>query len=158
MLDSAILAIKRRSEEHTSELQSRRDLVCRLLLEKKKSNEQFEPRRPQRAVPGPHAVYRRHAAVLAHPWHVVIQPLIIIPSFFGIVVFFFKDTAPTEIYPLSLHDALPISVDTTEVRATFHAPVPRPFDVEIDVAVEDRKSTRLNSSHRCISYAVFCLN
>src|SRR3712207_9273650 len=91
-------------------------------------------------------------------------------------VFFFNDTATTEIYTLSLHDALPI-FDRLERRAVE--------DPDVDVAAEDpaldvvareaqarlrqvvraegeevgvdRKSTRLNSSHANISYAVFCL-
>src|SRR2546430_10619789 len=95
--------------------------------------------------------------------------------------FFFNDTATTEIYTLSLHDALPIS----EIRTLFdsffappegpglfdgHAPGrPRVVGViapHIDFhrgrsayawAYRDRKSTRLNSSHSQISYAVFCL-
>src|ERR1041385_9309623 len=65
--------------------------------------------------------------------------------------FFFNDTATTEIYTLSLHDALPIS-------ALAHTPghnccVTR----HAAVVTRDRKSTRLNSSHGYISYAVFCL-
>src|SRR5215216_1366512 len=67
--------------------------------------------------------------------------------------FFFNDTATTEIYTLSLHDALPIlrhcassSCGWMWCRAPFCLPLPR-----------DRKSTRLNSSHQIISYAVFCL-
>src|SRR5215475_7989881 len=69
----------RRSEEHTSELQSRENLVCRLLLEKKK------------------------------------KKIITLIFFF----FFFNDTATTEIYTLSLHDALPISAP-----ASYSAPRP----------------------------------
>src|SRR6202171_6611539 len=68
--------------------------------------------------------------------------------------FFFKDTAPTEIYTLSLHDALPISladcatsVPLSPVTLTTKAG-PR--------GSGDRKSTRLNSSHLAMSYAVFC--
>src|SRR3989337_218289 len=69
------------------------------------------------------------------------------------VSFFFNDTATTEIYTLSLHDALPI-------LSRHHA------DIEADGGYRlrdagslngDRKSTRLNSSHGSISYAVFCL-
>src|SRR6266508_5261686 len=65
--------------------------------------------------------------------------------------FFFNDTATTEIYTLSLHDALPISR-----RSTAHTchPLSRLTTVR---ARGDRKSTRLNSSHVAISYAVFCL-
>src|SRR5258707_4419710 len=91
--------------------------------------------------------------------------------------FFFNDTATTEIYTLSLHDALPISqalygrvcnwygyawrwrvantttwsdVVSTDPSLTLTVPAP-------SIDVRDRKSTRLNSSHANISYAVFCL-
>src|SRR2546427_3357215 len=70
--------------------------------------------------------------------------------------FFFNDTATTEIYTLSLHDALPI-------LAVLLAMCPRDLRwVHADghnahTARRDRKSTRLNSSHSQISYAVFCL-
>src|SRR3712207_8226519 len=91
------------------------------------------------------------------------------------IVFFFNDTATTEIYTLSLHDALPIYTDVGDERREGRpvladdgegaGPGPalpqRPHDV---LAVfppglrdGDRKSTRLNSSHANISYAVFCL-
>src|SRR2546430_12916662 len=88
--------------------------------------------------------------------------------------FFFNDTATTEIYTLSLHDALPIFHVSDPV-----AVVRRYFSIALDVSGEhgavhvgtcaagdgrvcflehaDRKSTRLNSSHSQISYAVFCL-
>src|SRR3989442_5944443 len=72
--------------------------------------------------------------------------------------FFFNDTATTEIYTLSLHDALPIS--TSEL---YKAPAIRPRYSVLENArlkelgLQDRKSTRLNSSHVRISYAVFCL-
>src|SRR5256885_15298755 len=68
--------------------------------------------------------------------------------------FFFNDTATTEIYTLSLHDALPICFsDLTELLTEA-----RPDVVHITTPPErDRKSTRLNSSHLVISYAVFCL-
>src|SRR6202790_5623555 len=65
--------------------------------------------------------------------------------------FFFNDTATTEIYTLSLHDALPIS----ELRIFHHARITGHKLTADDR--EDRKSTRLNSSHYNISYAVFCL-
>src|SRR2546429_6052260 len=69
--------------------------------------------------------------------------------------FFFNDTATTEIYTLSLHDALPISSgyrrrDSDRPPRPGHAPA-------CPATVADRKSTRLNSSHGYISYAVFCL-
>src|SRR5258708_29680699 len=80
--------------------------------------------------------------------------------------FFFNDTATTEIYTLSLHDALPISARPGDggesalddrllrleraSRARAHRPARA-------LHRGDRKSTRLNSSHQIISYAVFCL-
>src|SRR5258707_5260787 len=87
-------------------------------------------------------------------------------------VFFFNDTATTEIYTLSLHDALPIfkvygpgkvPVELT-VNGKKHALQLEPrvtlLDAlrdSLDITGADRKSTRLNSSHANISYAVFCL-
>src|SRR2546430_12387149 len=79
-----------------------------------------------------------------------------------IFLFFFNDTATTEIYTLSLHDALPICAH----GAAPHAPRgaarrPRSHRYEGELpgggVRGDRKSTRLNSSHSQISYAVFCL-
>src|SRR3712207_9357890 len=89
-----------------------------------------------------------------------------------IVFFFFNDTATTEIYTLSLHDALPISGHATRRlrRLAAGARLPLPARDGGDGAGghgggaerpaagrQDRKSTRLNSSHANISYAVFCL-
>src|SRR3712207_9255955 len=91
-------------------------------------------------------------------------------------VFFFNDTATTEIYTLSLHDALPIFsatadalvepawrdrglLDTAVVTARFDngamAVAEACFEAAYGYDVPDRKSTRLNSSHAHISYAVF---
>src|SRR5438876_8557460 len=67
--------------------------------------------------------------------------------------FFFNDTATTEIYTLSLHDALPIFRFLAGARSGS-ARWPRCFRAS---GRSDRKSTRLNSSHPSISYAVFCL-
>src|SRR3712207_8357384 len=101
-------------------------------------------------------------------------------------MFFFNDTATTEIYTLSLHDALPICVTSRSWDAVWvtvgctdvcHTRPGSPLNViveEVPVVlasgtalavglstvkeeVADRKSTRLNSSHANISYAVFCL-
>ena len=96
-------------------------------------------------------------------------------------VFFFKDTATTEIYTLSLHDALPISMKgeatmTEEVTDLVASDVKAALDKQFNSPPRDefrlrmsnigrpkcqlwldRKSTRLNSSHGYISYAVFCL-
>src|SRR2546422_7774126 len=79
--------------------------------------------------------------------------------------FFFNDTATTEIYTLSLHDALPISRREPRERSAGHGAPPRrayplrtlPQRAGHGRAPVDRKSTRLNSSHGYISYAVFCL-
>src|SRR5256885_16893111 len=72
-----------------------------------------------------------------------------------IIFFFFNDTATTEIYTLSLHDALPIYYDGAKGPAETFTPIDL-WDVRLK-AGRDRKSTRLNSSHLVISYAVFCL-
>src|SRR5215813_14411395 len=79
-------------------------------------------------------------------------------SFLCFCFFFFNDTATTEIYTLSLHDALPIDerdVPARVSRSVQDAPAHpgRPGQHQLI----DRKSTCLNSSHVRISYAVFCL-
>src|SRR2546430_7622540 len=77
------------------------------------------------------------------------------PLFF----FFFNDTATTEIYTLSLHDALPIS-DHWDCRSSTRWTMTAASSLEWSTlrgSPSDRKSTRLNSSHSQISYAVFCL-
>src|SRR5688572_32037348 len=83
--------------------------------------------------------------------------------------FFFNHTATTEIYTLSLHDALPISAITRKNGELVvpDQPVvpfiegdgtgPDIWRASVRVFDADRKSTRLNSSHSQISYAVFCL-
>src|SRR5256885_10637131 len=71
--------------------------------------------------------------------------------------FFFNDTATTEIYTLSLHDALPIFAATTDDVAAHPARGPGGLGASPRSRRGDRKSTRLNSSHLVISYAVFCL-
>src|SRR2546430_4489853 len=84
--------------------------------------------------------------------------LVILRLFF----FFFNDTATTEIYTLSLHDALPICMLAATAIGIFFIPavfyvVERFSGAGKERATADRKSTRLNSSHSQISYAVFCL-
>src|SRR2546422_7013175 len=85
-----------------------------------------------------------------------------ITRFISTLFFFFNDTATTEIYTLSLHDALPILNNShcacRKSCAMRHARASRlkqPADCPLQRS--DRKSTRLNSSHGYISYAVFCL-
>src|SRR5256885_13920810 len=87
--------------------------------------------------------------------HITLSCLLII--FFILTLFFFffffNDTATTEIYTLSLHDALPIwrgAAAGSMYRLRVLTPCMRTL-------CGDRKSTRLNSSHLVISYAVFCL-
>ena len=89
---------------------------------------------------------------------------------FFCIFFFFNDTATTEIYTLSLHDALPISFITTNCHININQSqetlycwlsltkqlTHHNFGIILSPHV-DRKSTRLNSSHANISYAVFCL-
>src|SRR5688572_32732285 len=75
---------------------------------------------------------------------------------YGCIVFFFNDTATTEIYTLSLHDALPIYELPRQATTVLDARVLR-HQWNRDDQLVDRKSTRLNSSHSQISYAVFCL-
>src|SRR5258708_26233447 len=88
-------------------------------------------------------------------------------------LFFFNDTATTEIYTLSLHDALPISPGGNQCASSSSSLMPRRLSTPAGsigtpvsaatranaamIARRDRKSTRLNSSHQIISYAVFCL-
>src|SRR4051794_41323095 len=83
----------------------------------------------------------------------LISPCILVTVSRLFFFFFFNDTATTEIYTLSLHDALPICRRRTPRRGGT-----RPRSARGSAAnEEDRKSTRLNSSHPSISYAVFCL-
>src|ERR1039457_6861200 len=96
-----------RSEEHTSELQSPCNLVCRLLLEKIESTHSL-PGRAARSVPDVHCgTWRaglRHQSPGAQRKSTRPQAARYATSY----QFFFNDTATTEIYTLSLHDALPI--------------------------------------------------
>src|SRR5690348_18331000 len=90
--------------------------------------------------------------------HVIVFSSISLQSTYSFFFFFFNDTATTEIYTLSLHDALPIFLERRRcgrgARGRTEPPLPlhrRRW------RTSDRKSTRLNSSHPSISYAVFCL-
>src|SRR5437667_7767261 len=79
------------------------------------------------------------------------------PLFFT-SVFFFSDAATTEIYTLSLHDALPIFTSSSSIMSRSMAALRLPCArCHMEFSSRDRKSTRLNSSHITISYAVFCL-
>src|SRR5438034_9475699 len=76
-----------------------------------------------------------------------------------LALFFFNATTTTEIYTLSLHDALPISDCHSAGVSGIHRDrrLVRRIAHDIVPVLVDRKSTRLNSSHTVISYAVFCL-
>src|SRR5207253_10417396 len=103
--------------------------------------------------------------------HISLYPILLPPTIS--LSFFFNDTAPPEIYTLSLHDALPISARTraacrrSAARASGFrssstwSPCCSSFSTSrrcsLFLGERDRKSTRLNSSHVAISYAVFCL-
>src|SRR5207249_11189667 len=105
--------------------------------------------------------------------HMLSYFYVILPIFLlSLYLFFFTDTAPTDIYTLSLHDALPIfrlfrpqkhveRLNRTAERMCIPTLDPemvlKSWTTLVDVDQRDRKSTRLNSSHVSISYAVFCL-
>src|SRR5690348_9180930 len=143
-------SMAKRSEEHTSELQSPVHLVCRLLLEKKKMTMKLYV-----SVKQP---LSQHLTPPSSPRCLIYAP------------------ATTEIYHLSLHDALPISPTISRRRSgraarstismiasargpRIRCPRSSPRQCANGGAAwrKDRKSTRLNSSHPSISYAVFCL-
>src|ERR1035437_3369515 len=90
-----------RSEEHTSELQSRQYLVCRLLLEKIRHTSMVSHRMSKRSCTSPNSEIRSSPSLMLT----------------ASALFFFNDTATTEIYTLSLHDALPIHEDAVHDRA-----------------------------------------
>src|ERR1039458_4212081 len=140
-----------RSEEHTSELQSLRHLVCRLLLEKKFEFRQGEKPNHKVDCTVEYGLCCAANRVHAHPLSRCAQAAmpLLAPD-----CFFFNDTATTEIYTLSLHDALPISFGELVRRRTALENAKSALIVDEKT---DRKSTRLNSSHLGISYAVFCL-
>src|ERR1039458_7429739 len=148
---AAFQSRRHRSEEHTSELQSLRHLVCRLLLEKKTDGGDVgklwitPPGRSPCRRRGPAATLRSSRALFR-----VDESLVSLLR--GRLFFvFFNDTATTEIYTLSLHDALPIC------HVEFCCSSCRFRECHGLRNNSDRKSTRLNSSHLGISYAVFCL-
>src|SRR6266540_3664533 len=105
-----------RSEEHTSELQSHHDLVCRLLLEKKKTKDTGPPGKDDQTGYG----IVRLLNVLTEDVPAD-APNPVYEEVDRFLFFFFNDTATTEIYTLSLHDALP----TSPVRAQVALSGPR---------------------------------
>src|SRR2546426_9530604 len=90
--------------------------------------------------------------------------LVLLTPDVSFIIFFFNDTATTEIYTLSLHDALPIFAEPMlragspeTVAASNLSGCCAKIEEARKMINRDRKSTRLNSSHLVISYAVFCL-
>src|SRR5476649_1474111 len=142
---------KDRSEEHTSELQSHSDLVCRLLLEKKKCGA-VRLRLQSHVALCRTAVVRSRGVFRYGQLRDRVDDEELAPR--RVFRFFFNDTATTEIYTLSLHDALPICQPGPQHLRLLHGGTRRRRRHDHR---PDRKSTRLNSSHTVISYAVFCL-
>src|SRR5579859_6253314 len=97
-----------RSEEHTSELQSQSNLVCRLLLEKKKKH--IKKGIPAHLIECVHAPVRLNTHSICLSCADLLRIRQILTPMLRVlwIFFFFNDTATTEIYTLSLHDALPI--------------------------------------------------
>src|SRR5437867_12333296 len=89
----------------------------------------------------------------AYDTHIVKGPRLLIERQLAHVLFY-NEHADTDIYTLSLHDALPISLIEKRTRSASSTARPRSGP---STSKTDRKSTRLNSSHRTTSYAVFCL-
>src|SRR5471030_3005365 len=102
-----------RSEEHTSELQSLRHLVCRLLLEKKKKKIAALPAQKKQSS----ETQPPRSAVAKQPVVFVFCSASVHRSGVYFFFFFFNDTATTEIYTLSLHDALPIWESSDQISS-----------------------------------------
>src|SRR6266571_2660902 len=100
---------KERSEEHTSELQSHVNLVCRLLLDKKKHRRSAFARLADRLEEQERRRILQHVAARAVADRFEYFVVVAVDAQHHDLLFFFNDTATTEIYTLSLHDALPIS-------------------------------------------------
>src|ERR1035438_4484835 len=112
--------MKDRSEEHTSELQSLRHLVCRLLLEKKKKKKlQKDSKRNIRKMI---SLGRASQQIpTPSPSSLLSISHCLLPFFcFFLFFFFFNDTAPPEISPLPLHDALPIYISPYNVNSILN--------------------------------------
>src|SRR6266496_6748508 len=152
-------AQENRSEEHTSELQSRRDLVCRLLLDKKKHHRGHlaggkclaggggggEQPRLRGVLPGQERdLPERRVALLARD---NIDDVVLVFDFFFLMI---RRPPRSTLFP---YTTLFRSKDSDKVQAFRTASWPSTTQ---GVSL-DRKSTRLNSSHVEISYAVFCL-
>src|SRR6266536_2479868 len=142
-----------RSEEHTSELQSRVDLVCRLLLEKKKKKERTLTQ-----------LLRSHGVVAVSPRFSPVVLSFLFLCLFSVSVISFPCYALFPVFFFLMIRPPPRSTlfpYTTLFRSPRTSLLPKsqlPESLGRDIVLPgDRKSTRLNSSHEWISYAVFCL-
>src|SRR5476651_1369895 len=143
--------INTRSEEHTSELQSRQYLVCRLLLEKKKTAKRgTQPRINSMDTPR-HAEQRKTVSLVVAQSYVVNLGSVIRER--AVKIFFFlmiRRPPRSTLFPYTtLFRSLPFE--------DHGAPSVQGLSEAATLISRDRKSTRLNSSHANISYAVFCL-
>src|ERR1035437_4364752 len=153
---NAIRRTRSRSEEHTSELQSRQYLVCRLLLEKKPEPWSSDP---DGLASRPPSCYRARALARARPMAVGVQARAQRPSspspepsalFFFLMI---RRPPRSPLFPYT-----PPFRSPAEPRALpRRRPPPGARRARRGARRRDRKSTRLNSSHANISYAVFCL-
>src|SRR5207248_10090897 len=91
------------------------------------------------------------------PLGLLFSSMLLVVHVKSLLFFFFSVTHPPQIYTLSLHDALPISRQRRPEGRGFAGGARPAYRRARRGAKRDRKSTRLNSSHRTISYAVFCL-
>src|SRR6266536_664392 len=147
------MTMRSRSEEHTSELQSRVDLVCRLLLEKKKRKGVF-PGGTKRL--RSMTIQSNFVTTDSADARVTNSGLSTRATFLPERFFFFLMIRPPPRSTLFPYTPLFRSCHPGSVRPG-RAGTPRRHVGRVGVRGEDRKSTRLNSSHEWISYAVFCL-
>src|SRR5215470_17921034 len=123
-------------------------------LKKKKHRQRHAAAVVKQVSHHPHHVAARVVEAYLHVPDVVFRPVRFVVYLVSLFSFFFNDTATTEIYTLSLHDALPIFGGAEPTAGLAPSEQVQRWRT---AAAEDRKSTRLNSSHGSISYAVFCL-
>src|SRR3989339_605277 len=142
-----------RSEEHTSELQSLTNLVCRLLLEKKQKIRNYKFRRSSnRHLFTPYSLNINYRVFLEFPR--TYRHFIYAFHIKSFIIFFFNDTATTEIYTLSLHDALPISAGKPRQRSSLSNRWRTVMAMRLSMRSEEHTSELQSLT---ISYTVFCL-
>src|SRR5476649_2307730 len=150
----APLLTRRRSEEHTSELQSHSEIVCRLLLEKKNGLRFGEGRRgvPEEAAgPVPWVAAHRGGALQDGGHHRADGDRSDEFLFYG-----YGDHRDLHSFPTRRSSDLQPRISSAKCNSASFGNTPR-LEAGTSSASIDRKSTRLNSSHTVISYAVFCL-